>query len=301
MASTRNRISYPFWAESPNLALIRQLSPSIESNSMLDYLWRHAEHFLGSPFIEFCILNEIFEAVQDFSYKEPIAIDVILNREAFQKCNRLTAHQEGHILRDLGAWLTQQIASARAEEQIAQLKFPETIVRCLWSDPSKTLRGSSKVPRIWQMNRVIKLAEIQEPYFMLQIPSQIGTGPFQANFRIVSPGPEQKLDLNLNQSTKIGIDVLPPPMQEFLPMVACEHVELLAITYPSDGTPQLWIRHLGNHETWIGNAKKWQPISRGMWFPLNTGNFIILGRVPLTSNGRKILPGSLILQVQENE
>ena len=299
MAGNKQRISYPFWAESPNLALIRQPAPPIvEFNSFLRYLWRPLERIVGSPFIEYCILDELLGYLKTVRRLKTIGIDVCLQESAFQNCTRLGSLPKEYILRELGAWLTQQIA-AISKEQHGSL--PETFVRCSWDEPEQESEGHRKLYRNLPTNRLIKQQSAHEPLFKVKIPIQSNNSHNNAIFTIISPPPQEKLCLDLDENPNIGKNTLPNHHSKNLALVDCEHAEILSVTYPSDGIDQLWIRHLGNHETWIGNAKMFQPISQGVWFPLISGNFIILGRVLGKSTGRRVLPGSLVLKVQENE
>lgn len=302
--ANNKQVSYAFWGKSPNLKLIRQQAPQVEGNRFLNYFWQTIKHLSGSPFIEFLILDELLDCLYDYKDHRlnSIAFDVLLQQNAFKDSPMFKDRME-YFLRELGAWLTQQIAAIRIEGTDSKSQIPETVIRCLWDNREIIKNAQIRFHHTWKIYGFTHPNIKKEPYFKIVHPLHQYSVPKPALFTIISPEelPVNELDLDFDQNSILGTNLLDLKYRSILPLVTDQHTEILSICYPSDGTRQLWIRHIGEHETWVGDKLSFKPISHGLWFPLFSGNIIILGRIIQKDSNQEVLPGSLVIKVGKND
>lgn len=307
-----NPITKSVWLDSLNLQ--QQPDPWLGIPGFIERFFR--ERF-GSPRFPFWIRDEIIQFLKHNSHLyqnfKLISVQLYLPSSLRSEIDQYIDTDREDKFNLLGEWLTEQVA---AETLRLQGNWPG--IFCMVNDneekpdldkdyvpAQKTLnRLRSFSEKYTKDNRIIDLV----PAFWLRFQPYTLSGPASQYLQILTPTGlwKKKIVPHFDKVKKIGLHYLrqmDPLSERLLPLVAAEHIDLIATRVNAD--ERIWLRHRGDHETWVIGRKDdresglgWYLGTRSAWVPLLPRNAVILGRVVRDRNeDMRVVNGSLVLRV----
>ena len=265
---------------------------------------RKVLHWLGEDYNDrlllFRIRNDILNHIRDLPapYRNypVLQVDVWVNEavlDNFKNVYEADDNTDRELLeRSPGffasRWLTNQFSSFQLRELSGRKgPFPQIYVSLISSGD----RFNPEEPEIsysWELQGSRKVPDLY--------------------LKMILPGTEQIIKPEYGEIKLLGAQLLRGVAGGLssIPLVANEHAEL-AITWNVENV-KLWIRHIGDHETWIishtEEAKETKnqfsatSVSQAAWNSLEEGNRIVLGR-SINKGGNSSIPmrGSMIFEV----
>lgn len=240
-------------------------------------------------------------------------IDIFLPKESYSALSKLysSSPDDLEISRDLGQWLTEQLMSAWMKKGTQKGNRPELVIRCVVTGDDDQPEFDAIQPMSWRekLARRIEgcLLGIDLPEaspFWIYFPRAVTVKATRVDITNLIDGEEETIERFFPENeADLPITIFDP--QKY-PLVDEKHATIRAALFSTDKLVMLYLRHIGQHETWVykGVHSKlvtklgfWRMAPRDGWMPIVSGNFIVLGRIVEEDDGPYIVPGSMVLRL----
>jgi len=296
--------SFPVWSNNPYLRW--QYTPGFELPKRVEE-WLN--RLFGTPILPFWMRDEIISTLQDHANKlvntPLISVTVFISGE----CYRIIEQREERFVSDrtealgiLSQWLTEQVqASNLSNPNLTQL-WPDVFCRVELVGKDAEMQG--RFPE----KRWVDILKSLEAKGIFKIPAD--TPPFSISIqtesytlypaKIVPLTPTDLEPLSIRSKMIIGVNDFVKndwELTQRIPLVAQQHIEV-ATTYAPQGAACLWVKHLGDQETWLPKGKRCVPVPCDAWIQLANQSRLVLGRMIKNNRGDMVIVrGSLLLEV----
>lgn len=242
-------------------------------------------------------------------------VDVIFTSVGFDLIKKFYSnYQNDKILRELGRWLTEQVTAVYIDKFSKNKRVPDILVRCIVagknSKPDKWINPYSLIGK-WISKRIPHIENSGMPPFYLCLR---GKPPKTIKVEIKDMLSPQQSHLNWLDEINLSHEPQCIPNKKFdvrkYPLVDCKQLKLSPVIFPEDNIQLLYAQHDGKHESWVFCSKRseldkniitigsWGNVPRNGWMPVRSDNIIVLGRIVKTSEEARIVPGSMVLQIE---
>jgi len=264
------------------------------------------------PVLHFWIYHEIVRGMR-FQWRQLqgrnrlVPIDVCFWEQSYELIEKIYDEQgngeDVNVLRQMGQWLTEQVTAFALSQDASAIGV---IVRCIvcgedsfkraWLPLRWWERGFGKIER-WLLGETWG----SSAPFWIEFPS---TNP-SFTFKVIDIVQRDPIEKHLSAKTSFpGTEI----DRNTFPLVSQEHVTLMPVEFPHDSGKMklVYLRHNGFHETWLYNPGSepeqsiggWHMVPQEAWMPLESGNWLLLGRLAKTETGPIIVPGSMLVRVE---
>ena len=298
--------NYPVWIDSPNLKQQHNFDYGMPA-PLKEILFRA----LGNPFILFqirdCMIH-LLDKFQLFIVEQPIiSIIVILDESEFLKLEFQINEKTENLTELISYWLNEQVAIYGY--QLGR-NWPSISTMVLKNDQNFQIQNNDfseldylKHKKLFNLSNFLQRQIFHEspdkPRFWIRFPKKGKKGSHSMGLEVIVPiklqtGDNRRIFVNINGKTILGRNYLSRLNSSFLNklmLLSDQHAELavtnnylyeksknLKKSLEEYDIDQLWIRHIGSHESWLYH-KKWTSISRNKWEPIVPGDRVVLGRV----------------------
>lgn len=318
-----NLHSFTFWEKSP--LLLRQRAAQIENlpKELNDYLYAH----FAPPFFQFHVLEALVKACNKNlkGYQKPIAmIDVCFAEKTVNQLltlfNSSRRIERDELLRDFSIWLTEQAAAHLTRDK--EMRLPAIYVRCVETNNemnnnnARIVEPDDLFPSIKNARALFSRLHsdliLQKFYFMFPRNNS------QQRFSVQIKTPNLPI---INSNIRFDSSHIPfgkkniadagySKIIDICPLVAENHIEIAITDGPFDNITYLWIKHLGNNETWLvlknqdasQQNETWQIAPEDTWTFVQSGTHIILGRAARIQrpelDQKMFLSGSMVITLE---
>jgi len=324
--------TYMVWSHPSHM---QKLHRSDEAPPPVYDFWANLVHPAGFPFrVQEILLEELYKRYRRFTeYQGSLfPVDVALLPLGFDNAKTYYSVQNDSVFRNLGMWLTSQVAAAVSRGFPRVANGVDICVRCIYVGAEKQKYVDDEQPEGWVnpcggviqhltqkiLHDVFDIDAENESPFLLCFPERISFINTKVRFRnLVGPGQPSNdwFEVNL-QPAKLEY-IQPKNLSPALyPLSGEKQARITSVVFPSDNDVLLYIQHCGEQETWVYGGPGgdsviildgwstvtmldgWSMVPRDGWMPLYSGNIIVLGRIIQTSDGARIVPGSMVLSVE---
>ncbi len=302
-------VSFSVWQQIYRSKQEPYLKPDLPEN-----IQKLLDRWYGSPstlyWVRDRVISEIKSKVRIYEKNPVIGVEVVISQKVNDRIKKqIGLSNEDEFLRNLSIWLSEQIATQKMPFiVVCQVSSNQKLDKIKKEEKSEE-KAEEKSENQWYKKIFKNLGTLNNGLQEL-IKVDINGGNINANPNVFLKVVVPKIDNSRSQKDEIypvfgKLAIIGKnsftELNSKLPFLSNEHL-MLAVTQTAK-IDQLWVKHIGNEETWIikpdpdKNTKLVATqLPQELWYCLKENELIVLGRlVRKSSRDFIIVRGSMVL------